>query len=150
MRANKESVVAGEDSEHLIGTLGCTQLVTQTSSNARLNTVYTFIISMDSDMQTKYSHTHTHTHVRLGYFGNRIARPNAFSKTTHRKIQYVYFHYTNPKSRHIPSSACSGNSSQESPVPKGRVTIEYLLSAASHAALPSGVRSRQSTTLTFS
>ena len=37
--------------------------------------------------------------------------------SSYMKIQ-VYLHYTNPKSRGIPSSACSGTSNLENPVQK--------------------------------
>ena len=46
MRPYKESIVTGEDVEHFIGTLGCTQLVSKPCSNGCLHFINSVVITI--------------------------------------------------------------------------------------------------------
>ena len=54
VRAHKQGVKSGEDAEHLIGILGCSQLVSQSGRDSGLNSVNSLIISMKTKISQIY------------------------------------------------------------------------------------------------
>lgn len=50
VRAHKQGVEAREDAEHLVGVLGCAELVTETSCYTGLNAVDSLVISLHGSL----------------------------------------------------------------------------------------------------
>lgn len=70
---HKESVVAGEDAEHLVGALGSAQLVPQTSSYARLNSIDALVVpgvKTSARITVKISGLHNNMGIRASCYGN--------------------------------------------------------------------------------
>ena len=55
MWPHKQGVEAREDSEHLIGVLGCSKLVSQSSCDPRLNSVNSLVVPSHTNNQMKWA-----------------------------------------------------------------------------------------------